>query len=137
MPGRHRSTRLPLVIASLRRLGPRSWVLVLFCALLCAEYGLGRWGGYGTVPGPLPDAHFGWVRRAGRTFTHRTGVAMEINSFGYRDREWVRPAGASSSVSRGGRDGLRVAILGNSRHGATGLPIESSWGRQYAHLCFK
>lgn len=110
--------------------GPRVWVLLLFVVLVGIELGLSHFGGYGAPPPKLPDERLGWRKPGNLHNISPEGILFRTNSLGYRDREWAPPAEAELPVTSGGRDGLRIAVLGDSMHYGPCNAEEDLWMRK-------
>ncbi|HKE01134.1 MAG TPA: hypothetical protein VKE69_09000, partial [Planctomycetota bacterium] len=103
------------------RPSPRITVAIVFAALAALEWGLGRIG-YGHALAAELDPRFGFRLVPGqRAIDH--GIAVELNSLGFRDREWGDPAASRPAGS------MRVALLGNSVTFGLRVRAEETWGR--------
>lgn len=112
-----------------RRLTPR-WIVVGLCvALVAVELGLRR-AGYASLP--VTDVHptLGWMLLPNQDRAGRYGESLSINGHGMRDRDWADPADEALSVLAGGRRGLRVVVLGDSRPYGFGVALEDTFPRQ-------
>lgn len=106
------------------------WIVVGLCAALVAlELGLRR-AGYASLP--VTDVHptLGWMLLPNQDRAGRYGESLSINGHGMRDRDWAEPAPESKSVLEGGRRGLRVVVLGDSRPYGYGVALEETFPRQ-------
>ncbi|MBM3984324.1 MAG: hypothetical protein FJ296_01320 [Planctomycetes bacterium] len=68
----------------------------------------------------LPDQH---------TRSRDLSVAEDINSWGFRDREWTPPRRDASGAWVKDDAVFRVAVVGNSMTYGTSVPIEATWPR--------
>lgn len=113
----------------LRRLGPRRWVAVFAALLLALELGL-RSQGYASLPVTGVHAELGWTLLPNQDRAGRYGESLRINGYGMRDRDWAPPGAASASVHEGGRAGLRVVVLGDSRPYGFGVQVGDTFPRR-------
>lgn len=103
-------------LAPLRRLlaGPRGWFLAALVALLAGELAL-RAAGFGGALLSQASARYGWRIVGGQAVVHeRTGIAVETNELGFRDREFGSPPADASDPRAPASGEARVAWLGNS-----------------------
>jgi lysophospholipase L1-like esterase len=114
---------------SFRRLTPRWIVVGLLAALVAAELGLRRLG-YASLP--VTDMHptLGWMLLPNQERSGRYGESLSINGHGMRDRAWAAPAAEGLSVLAGGRRGLRVVVLGDSRPYGYGVALDETFPRR-------
>jgi hypothetical protein len=99
-------------------------VLVAFELVLRNVYGLGLW------TATEQSERYGWrMLPSQNALSRELTVSEQINSYGFRDREWDAPRGDEESGWQKDGTVFRVAIVGNSMTYGTSVPIEETYGR--------
>jgi len=111
----------------LQTLGVRTVTVV--AALAALELGL-RPFGWGAWTVNELSARYGWRMLPDQhAWSRDLSVTEDINSWGFRDREWQPPRRDASGAWVKDEAVYRVAVLGNSMTYGTSVPIERTWPR--------
>lgn len=112
-----------------RPLIARGLILALMLGLLAIEWSLRSFTPYGASVEREADSDLGWRLQTADLAYGESGIALHINSHGFRDQEWPPPGSGPGDI-------LRIAVLGDSVTFGAGVIESERWTeRLEASIC--
>ena len=111
---------MPSASAAGRPFVVRALILALMLGLLATEWSLRSYTSYGASVEHKADSDLGWRLQTADLVYGESGIALRINSHGFRDQEWLPPGSGEGDV-------FRIAVLGDSVTFGAGVKESDRW----------